>query len=219
MKTLLAFAALSFVSVPAMAQTTTTVSNTTPIAVCDGCETTSVIVSGLAGNITNLTLSLNGLSHTYPDDLVFGLLNDDTGIGFVFMSGAGGSTAVSNVNLTFSDAASDQLPESFGGGGAITSGTWLPSNFGQYEFTSFTNVDSFAGFNGLSANGSWTLYIDDVFPADGGSVNGGWALTFTTDAGGTGAVPEPATWAMMIAGFGMIGAGMRRQRKTKVVFA
>jgi PEP-CTERM motif len=30
-----------------------------------------------------------------------------------------------------------------------------------------------------------------------------------------GAVPEPATWAMMIAGFGLVGAGMRR-RATKV---
>ncbi|MEQ1547464.1 MAG: PEPxxWA-CTERM sorting domain-containing protein [Chakrabartia sp.] len=32
---------------------------------------------------------------------------------------------------------------------------------------------------------------------------------------GTGAVPEPATWAMMLAGFGMIGGAMR-SRKTKV---
>lgn len=28
----------------------------------------------------------------------------------------------------------------------------------------------------------------------------------------TGAVPEPATWAMMIAGFGMVGSAMRRRR-------
>ena len=28
----------------------------------------------------------------------------------------------------------------------------------------------------------------------------------------TGAVPEPATWAMMIGGFGLVGAGMRRRR-------
>jgi hypothetical protein len=29
----------------------------------------------------------------------------------------------------------------------------------------------------------------------------------------TGAVPEPATWAMMIAGFGLVGGAMRRQRR------
>jgi hypothetical protein len=28
-----------------------------------------------------------------------------------------------------------------------------------------------------------------------------------------GAVPEPATWAMMIAGFGLIGVAARRQRR------
>jgi hypothetical protein len=34
------------------------------------------------------------------------------------------------------------------------------------------------------------------------------------------AVPEPATWAMMIAGFGMVGAGLRSRRgKTSVSFA
>ena len=34
-------------------------------------------------------------------------------------------------------------------------------------------------------------------------------------------VPEPATWAMMIFGFGLVGSAMRRQsvRSTKVRFA
>ena len=31
-----------------------------------------------------------------------------------------------------------------------------------------------------------------------------------------GAIPEPATWAMMIAGFGMVGSAMRRRRQTTV---
>ena len=35
---------------------------------------------------------------------------------------------------------------------------------------------------------------------------------------GGGSVPEPATWAMMIAGFGVVGAAMRR-RKVRVRFA
>lgn len=34
----------------------------------------------------------------------------------------------------------------------------------------------------------------------------------------TGAVPEPATWAMMIAGFGLVGASLRR-RKASAAFA
>ena len=39
---------------------------------------------------------------------------------------------------------------------------------------------------------------------------GASTLTITTQA--TGAVPEPASWAMLIAGFGLTGAAMRRRR-------
>ncbi|MFA7440507.1 MAG: PEPxxWA-CTERM sorting domain-containing protein [Sphingomonadaceae bacterium] len=36
---------------------------------------------------------------------------------------------------------------------------------------------------------------------------------WTVPGGETPAVPEPATWLMMIAGFGLIGSAMRRRRK------
>lgn len=48
--------------------------------------------------------------------------------------------------------------------------------------------------------------------------NGFGGLAFQLSANATGAVPEPATWAMMIAGFGMIGGTMRR-RSVKIAFA
>jgi len=35
----------------------------------------------------------------------------------------------------------------------------------------------------------------------------------------SGAVPEPATWAMMIAGFGIVGGTIRRRRRLPVAFA
>ena len=42
----------------------------------------------------------------------------------------------------------------------------------------------------------------------------------SVDAAVTSGVPEPATWAMMLAGFGMVGAGMRsRRRSTGLAFA
>jgi hypothetical protein len=40
-----------------------------------------------------------------------------------------------------------------------------------------------------------------------------------TAPGGVGAVPEPATWAMMLVGFGAVGGAMRRRRGKTVAFA
>lgn len=49
--------------------------------------------------------------------------------------------------------------------------------------------------------------------ATSASVAGPYDGTFTEVAG---AVPEPATWAMMVVGFGVIGAGMRRRGKARL---
>ena len=59
----------------------------------------------------------------------------------------------------------------------------------------------------------------------GYSVAGGQAFygdnrlgVVTIGGSATGAVPEPATWAMMIAGFGLVGSTMRRRSK-RIAFA
>jgi hypothetical protein len=47
------------------------------------------------------------------------------------------------------------------------------------------------------------------------------ASNLVLTASTAGAVPEPATWAMMIGGMGVVGGAMRRRRSvsTKVSFA
>ena len=213
MKHLVVGLALALAAAPA---TAVSVSNTAAIAIVDDDPTTSVInVSGVAGTITGMTLTLNDLSHTYPDDLVVGVINQSWGVGFFFMSGVGGSTDVNDATLTFSDAATGQLPQSFVGGG-IVSGTYQPSNLGQYIFGAFGGVGAFAGFNGGTANGLWTLYVYDIFPDDTAAIAGGWSLDFTTDAS---AVPEPASWALMLGGFGLVGSAMRRRNAPRHVAA
>jgi hypothetical protein len=61
-------------------------------------------------------------------------------------------------------------------------------------------IRSVTDANGAALTG-WTL-------ASGSGTD--WAQSFIP---GSGAVPEPASWAMLIAGFGLVGAMRRRQRR------
>ena len=57
-----------------------------------------------------------------------------------------------------------------------------------------------------------------VFTAQGDNITSFSSILLADQV--TSSVPEPATWGMMIAGFGMMGATMRtRRRSTKVSFA
>ena len=87
----------------------------------------------------------------------------------------------------------------------------------QYTVVNFVGQNAWA-YGPVSATGA-TFNYD--------SYNYGPTLAYTTSTNGSGpaylgpnltisAVPEPATWAMMLAGFGMIGFGLRRRVKQKV---
>jgi hypothetical protein len=97
---------------------------------------------------------------------------------------------------------------------SLTSGTYTVSFFTDYSETG----DQMAILGFVGGNGSYTG--NDV--ANGGTKTGNAAYqllgTETRTSDTTGAVPEPASWAMMIAGFGLVGATMRR-RRTAVTFA
>ena len=64
--------------------------------------------------------------------------------------------------------------------------------------------------------GTYELHVNNL--AFSGSLPAGQA-SFTQDINGyiIAAVPEPATWAMMLLGFGGIGFAMRRQRSKQVL--
>ena len=72
------------------------------------------------------------------------------------------------------------------------------------------NGNNFASFSGFAGN-----FDRLVFDAVNGG--GGFSLDNVTLNGA--AVPEPASWAMMIGGFGLLGAAMRRRTAAKVSFA
>jgi hypothetical protein len=137
-------------------------------------------VSGLTGIVSRVTVTLTGLTHASADDLDF-LLVGPTGQAVLLMSDAGGAGAVSNVNLTFDDAATQSLPFS----ATIVSGVYKPTNFDTTsdDFPAPAPQGSFgqvlALFNGLDPNGPWWLYIlDDSSPGVGSLAS--WSLNIVT---------------------------------------
>jgi hypothetical protein len=102
----------------------------------------------------------------------------------------------------------------FGGTSAAagySAGAGTPGTFAQLQGSLVNGALIDGGSNALTANSNIGVAGRYLFNVRDGSV--------TAPPVGS-AVPEPATWAMMIGGFGMVGGSMRyRRRKTTVSFA
>ena len=109
--------------------TATVFSNNAAIIINDAAAASpypSVInVSGVGGSLIKATVTLNRLSHTDPHD-VSALVTVPGGTNTLLMSHAGGNGyGVTNIVLTFDDAATNSLPSS----GALTTGTNKPTGY------------------------------------------------------------------------------------------
>ncbi|CAN5580613.1 hypothetical protein BH18ACI3_BH18ACI3_17810 [soil metagenome] len=165
-----------------------TFSNPAPLLVPGGAPTTTVgpaspypsniTVSGVSGTVTKATVTLTNVSHTFPDDIDI-LLVGPTGATVILMSDSGGALDVTNVNLTFDDAAAAMLPDST----QIVSGIFKPTNFVAGDtFPAPAPASPYGttlagSFNGTNPNGTWRLYVADDLGGDVGSIAGGWSLT------------------------------------------
>ena len=147
-----------------------------------------IFVTGLGGTITKVTVSLNGLTTTAPDHFDL-LLVGPGGQKFQFMGDAGGTNAISGVNLTLDDAAANPLPDST----ILTSGTFRPTSYtgdpdvfpapapaGPYNPAAPEGAGTFANvFNSIVPNGTWSLYAIEDQGNGGNTTLTGWSLTFT----------------------------------------
>lgn len=159
--------------------------NTTPIVIRDRTNAlpypSAIQLNNLPGVVTHVSVTLHGLKHARPADLDI-LLVSPSGKSVLLMSDAGTNVAVTNLTLTFDDAATNCLRRFR----RLTSGTFQPSNYD-------VNSDKFpapapAGpygqklsvLNGQSANGTWALFVRDDAAKCTGSIAGGWSLSIVT---------------------------------------
>lgn len=139
----------------------------------------TVTVANLTGLVSRATVTLTGLTHTYPDDLDI-LLVSPGGQRVVLMSDAGGIEAASGVTLTFDDAAAGPVPDE---------ARLLP---GDYQLADYEPGDvypspapagaagtSLGALAGANPNGVWSLYVVDDTSGDVGVISGGWSLSLS----------------------------------------
>ena len=169
-------------------------------------------VLGLTGVVTKISVTLNGLSHSSPDDLDM-LLVGPSGQTFHFWSDAGGANAVENIFVTVADSGETPLPDS----AALEDGTTyrpfnadtagdefpLPAPGGPYGEPGNAGTDTFASvFNGLTADqvsGAWSLFITDDTDGNGGSIAQGWSLNISTQ------IPATTSGQLLISEFRLSG--------------
>jgi len=147
----------------------TVFTNSSGISIPDASTTSQTLsVSGLAGQVTFMSVTISGLTHTSPDDLDFLLVGPDGTRNLLFWSDAGGSGSILNVDITVADAGASPLPDSTA---FVDDSTYQPADYDQPEgdavFGSSTGGTNHAtdngtatfasAFNTIDPNGTWTL--------------------------------------------------------------
>ena len=139
------------------------------------------LVTGLMGMISKVSVTVSNFAHHYPADVGL-LLVGPNGQKVVLMNKAGGGTRVTNVDLTFDQSAASAVAQ----GTTLASGNYRPADYKGLPYSFFTPAPAgpyatdLSVFNGTSANGTWTLSVQDDTPPDAGFINGGWSFNIVT---------------------------------------
>lgn len=136
-----------------------------------------IVVAGGPVAIDQMTVTLTGITHTFPSDMDV-MLVAPNGDNFIFMSDAIGGDDITAVDFTFADYAAAPLDFT-----TLTTGTYQPTNNGAGDLLPGIAPldqanDSFIGaFGSDDSNGTWSIFVADDAMGDAGDITG-WSLTF-----------------------------------------
>lgn len=180
---------LGTVSFPFNLPATNTFANTGAIIIPDHGPASPypavISVSNVAGVVSKATVTLSNYNHQFPNDVEV-LLVAPSGQNLVLMAGAGGGSAVTNLVLTFDDAAGSSLPAtSQFNTASLVSGTFLPTDNGlALDFPNPAPAtptgSALSSLTGVVANGNWALYVLDNSSGDSGTIVNGWSLSLSS---------------------------------------
>lgn len=171
--------------------------NPTPIVINERDTATpypsDINVTGLIGPVLSVKVTLNGFSHTFPDDVGI-VLKGPTGAALLIQDGAGDDPDMNNVTYTIADSGATILPNMTAWG----PGTYKPTTYfindvfpAPGPITAYGSPGPTGGgtatfastFNGTNPNGTWSLFIVDFAAQDSGEIAGGWTLEVTATIG------------------------------------
>jgi len=151
---------------------------------------TTVNVYGTATTITDVNVVLTGLSHTFPDDVDIELVHTSSlfsTVAVALMSDVCGASDLTSATMTLDDQAATAMPDAT----SCSTGTYRPTNVDNTDSFAVPPVGaSLSAFNGATATGQWSLYIQDDTGGNAGSLVG-WSLQITTTADAAMVFPGP----------------------------
>ncbi len=152
----------------------------------NGYPSVVTVPANVVGNLEKVTVTINGFTHGYPNDVVL-LLVGPNGTAVPLMGNDGGGVGVTGLTLTFDDVVAGA--GTLGTATAISSGTYKAGDNSAFGTTQAfpapapsTYMTSLTAFNGLKpANyaGQWSLYVLDDSQPNTGSI-ASWSLNLYT---------------------------------------
>jgi subtilisin-like proprotein convertase family protein len=181
------------------------------LGVADTINLTTAITS-----ISDVRVTL-AISGGYSGDYYAYLRHSDSrGVGFSILLNRVGVTASNpygsadrGLNVTFSDSALADVHSASASGGVV-SGSFQPDarNVSPFSVLDTSPRSAFlSSFDGMDANGSWTLFIADLAPVGIGTLET-WGLT--VDGQTQGAVPDGGS-SLALLGLALLGLGSLRR--------